>query len=87
MTRTCENGSDLAAKFKGLLGGGPYEVTLAVRLALRDVRPCVAQGCQQYFLLAKMYALMSRGRCLQVGFETHDVIVFRRGLLPAEEDS
>lgn len=67
ITRMCENGSDLEAKFKGLLGGGPYEVALAVRFALRDGPPCVAQGCQQYFLLVKMYALISRENCLQVG--------------------
>ena len=49
-TRICENGSFLAARFTGVRGGGPPELTLVVEFALRDLRPYVAQGNQQYLL-------------------------------------
>ena len=53
MTRMCENESEFAPNSKGAVVSGLSEVILVVRLALRDVRPCIAQGSQQHFLLVK----------------------------------
>lgn len=47
----CENRSFLAAKFTGAAvgGGRTLGITLSARLALRGLRPCVAQDRQQFF--------------------------------------
>ena len=52
-TRMCENGSFLAARFTGAGGGGPPELALVVELALRDVRPFVVQGNQQFLFWSR----------------------------------
>ena len=45
----CEKGEFSAAKFNGAGGGGGMlGTTLFVDLALRDLRPCVAQESQQF---------------------------------------
>lgn len=50
----CENGPFLAAKFNRAGGGGGItEITLLVRLALRGLRPCVAQERQQFLFWSR----------------------------------
>ena len=51
MTRMCENRPFLAVEFEGADDGGRVpEITPIVGLALRGLRPCVAQDRQQFLL-------------------------------------
>ena len=87
MILMCENGPVLAATFKEAGAGGLPGLGSFVRLALRVLRSSIAQTTSAISSSVRMHALMSHLECFQEGLETHDEVVYQRGLLLAEEES